>query len=401
VFFELKKKDGRGNNSTNRKWDRINFGFVRSIFFRGQKSRARAIVLFRRKGKGCNIHCFGVPLMNPISQEEWNGFSCPNCENETFFDDHVSGSIICRECGVIVAGKMIDPGAEWRIYDNWDHYVRIRVGAPPSYTLADKGLCTIIDRRNEDAFGKKISPSRHELMVRLRYWQTRMQFFTSTERSILKAMTELDRLSALLGISKPTKESAAIIYRRIKQLNLTRSRSIQTLMAAALYIACRCRGHCSWTLDEFARCGNLEKNELGRCYRVICKAITVHVPEISPEELIARLASSLQIEILPQQFAINILSQAKRRGMIGGKNPAGLAAAALYIACLMHRIRISQNLIATSAHVTEVTVRNRYKELVAVLHLNLKSNFDLKLAIRGKLTNSSLGMKINNANPPN
>jgi transcription initiation factor TFIIB len=323
--------------------------------------------------------------MNPISLEEWNGFSCPDCENGTFFDDHISGSIICRECGVIVAGKMIDPGAEWRIYDNRDHYLRIRVGAPPSYTLANKGLCTIIDRRNEDAFGKKISPSRLGLMARLRFWQTRMQFFTSTERSLLKAMTELDRLSALLGIAKPTKESAAILYRRIQQLNLTRSRSIQNLMAAALYIACR-RVHCSWTLDEFARCGNLEKSELGRCYRVISKAITLHVPEISPEGLIARLASSLQIDFLPQQSAMNVLRQAKRRGILGGKNPAGLAAAALYIACLMHQIRISQNQIATSAHVTEVTVRNRYKELVAALHLNLRPNYYTKSAIREKST---------------
>jgi len=49
----------------------------------------------------------------------------------------------------------------------------------------------------------------------------------------------------------------------------------------------------------------------------------------------------------------------------------GLAAAALYIACLQSDEKKTQKDIAEAAGVTEVTVRNRYKTLKKQLNLKL------------------------------
>ena len=55
-----------------------------------------------------------------------------------------------------------------------------------------------------------------------------------------------------------------------------------------------------------------------------------------------------------------------------GKDPSGMAGAALYIACLECGERVTQKKIAEAAGVTEVTIRNRYKSLVK--DMNLKIN---------------------------
>ena len=53
------------------------------------------------------------------------------------------------------------------------------------------------------------------------------------------------------------------------------------------------------------------------------------------------------------------------------KDPMGLAAASLYIACLQNNEKKTQKDIAEAAGVTEVTVRNRYKSLKRVLNITL------------------------------
>ena len=55
--------------------------------------------------------------------------------------------------------------------------------------------------------------------------------------------------------------------------------------------------------------------------------------------------------------------------MTAGKDPTGLAAAAIYIAGIIEGERRTQREIAETATVTEVTVRNRYKELVRKLEI--------------------------------
>jgi transcription initiation factor TFIIB len=57
--------------------------------------------------------------------------------------------------------------------------------------------------------------------------------------------------------------------------------------------------------------------------------------------------------------------------LTSGRGPAGIAAAATYIASLLTDERRTQGEIAKGAHVTEVTIRNRYKELTQRLNIEL------------------------------
>ena len=296
---------------------------------------------------------------------------CPECRSESIFKDSLRGELICTDCGLILESNTIDPRAEWRAFDSRDYEKRSRVGAPITLTLHDKGLSTIIDWRDRDAFGNKLSPAKRAQAYRLRKWQIRMRIHSAVDRNLAFAMSELDRLASQLGIQKNLKETSALIYRKTVSKNLIRGRSIEAMMAASIYTACRLR-QVPRTLDEFAKNSRIEKRELGKSYRLILRQLNLKITSISPNRFVARFANDLQVSQRSQLKAMKILNVARRIGITSGKDPSGLAAASIYVAVLSNGEKKTQKEIARVANITEVTVRNRYKELVGKLNLRIE-----------------------------
>lgn len=244
------------------------------------------------------------------------------------------------------------------------------MGAPSTLTLHDKGLSTIIDWRDRDAMGKKLSPQKRAEAYRLRKWQIRMRVHSSLDRNLAYAMNELDRISSQLGVQKTIKETAAIIYRRSIEKKLIRGRSIEAMITASMYTACRL-SKIPRTLDEFAINSRINKRDLGRCFRLILRELQLNIPIPRPISFVSRFANELKISGQSQQIAIDILERAKKIGITAGKDPTGLAAASLYVATLANGEKKTQREIARVANITEVTIRNRYKEFIKCLNLNL------------------------------
>jgi transcription initiation factor TFIIB len=84
-----------------------------------------------------------------------------------------------------------------------------------------------------------------------------------------------------------------------------------------------------------------------------------------------RLSSDLLLEGKTVKKATEIIKRAEERLVTIGKDPGGIAAAALYIAGILEEDRRTQREIAKAARVTEVTIRNRYKDLVRSLGISL------------------------------
>ena len=181
-------------------------------------------------------------------------------------------------------------------------------------------------------------------------------------------MSELDRLTSQLGVPRPVKEAAAILYRRAIEHHLIRGRSIEAMIAACVYAACRLR-QVPRTLDEIAHHSRINRKELGRCYRLLLRELEVRIPIASPTDFIPRFAQALELSGDVQRNAAEIVETARAKGITAGKDPTGLAAASLYIASIQEGERRTQREIAEISRVTEVTVRNRYKELVHELGL--------------------------------
>ncbi len=312
------------------------------------------------KKKDAGINSSSIPL------------KCPECKSASIVDDITRGECVCGDCGLVLSDHRIDTGAEWRAFSSEESDARSRVGSPVRYTIHDKGLSTVIDWRDRDISGKKLSPNRRSEIYRLRRWQIRSRVHSSMDRNLAQAMSELERLSSQLGIPGPTRELAALLYRKAIVRKLVRGRSIEAMVAATLYAACRIRQK-PRPLDEVADSSRVDRKKLGQCYRLLLRSLAIKIPLSSPIDYISRFASELTLSSPVQLRTMEILRQSKTMGLTIGRDPLGLAAAAIYIASIMLDERRTQREIAEVARVTEVTVRNRYKEIVRKLGIDSMS----------------------------
>jgi len=288
---------------------------------------------------------------------------CPECSSVNLTINRERGEVACRDCGLVIEEKMVDFGQEWTEGDSADAEKKRRTGAPMTYTQYDRGLGTEIGQRGDlFSMGQK---SRNKFM-RLRKWQYRIS--TAIERNLKLALSELKRVSSYLRLPASVEEEAARIYTLAVQRGLVRGRSMESVAAGALYAACR-RHEVPRTLDELSEASNIDKKEIGRTYRFITRELGISILPSNPVDYISRFASALKLSPEAQSRAIKVLEQAQKKELTSGRGPTGIAAAALYVSALLHNERRTQREVADVAGVTEVTIRNRYKELLEKLGL--------------------------------
>ena len=282
---------------------------------------------------------------------------CPSCTKRKMVTDENTGELICASCGFVVNDKMADPGAEWRTFSN-ESSSRTRVGAGTSITMHDMGLSTIIGPANKDSTGKPLSASMRSSIERLRTWDSRTQAHSSADRNLRQALNEMDKLKDKLAISDAVIEKAAYIYRKAMEKKLVRGRSIHGLVAACIYAACR-NTETPRTLDDVAKGINIRRKDVARCYRLIFRELEMKMPVVDPIKVVSRIASIAGLSEKAKRIAVSILKKAIELRISAGKDPMGIAAAALYLASISLGESKSQKEISIASGVTEVTIRNR------------------------------------------
>lgn len=297
-------------------------------------------------------------------------YKCPSCGSTSVVRDYQRGSAVCGNCGRVIKDDIKDRGPEWRAFSQEQREQRSRGGAPMTYTIHDKGLSTKIDWRNRDGRGKSLSPKRRSQIYRLRKWQRRARVSNADERNLAYALSELDRMSSRLGLPKNVRETASVIYRGAVDEHLIRGRSIEGVSSAALYAGCR-KCQVPRTLEEISEASRVDKKEISRSYRFISRELDIHLEPTNPVSYVSRFGSELGISGEARTKAIELIKKAQEERLTSGRGPTGIAAAAIYIASIMAGERRTQREVAEVAHVTEVTVRNRYKELAEKLDLDV------------------------------
>ena len=296
--------------------------------------------------------------------------TCPECHSTRLMRDYENAELVCMNCGFVLAAKIADRGPEWRAFDDEQRAKRTRVGAPLTYTIHDKGLSTMIDWHDRDVYGKSLSPGQKAQVYRLRKWQRRIRVSDATERNLAFALSEITKIANNLNLPKSILETASVIYRKAVKERLIRGRSIQGVTAAAIYLACRQCG-LARTLEEIAQASSVNKKEVGRSYRFLIKELNYSIPPLKPSQYITKFSNQLTMQGKVEEIAHKILGAAKELKLTSGRGPTGIAAAASYIASVLTGERKTQREIAEIAQVTEVTIRNRYKELVERLMFHM------------------------------
>jgi transcription initiation factor TFIIB len=290
---------------------------------------------------------------------------CPDCGSTKLYYDDQKGEVICNDCGLVVEEKIVDTSQEMQGSFEGEEK-KGRGGAPLSEQKFDKGLITNVGEIS-DIYKLKTEDTRK--FLRLKKWQERVS--TSIERNLRLAMSELRRVASFLNLPPVVRDEASRIYNYVLQRGLVRGRSMESVIAACIYSACRSY-NIPRTLDEISNASDVERKEIGRTYRFIVRKMGIKSTPSSPKDYVSRFASVLHLSPKTQNEALRILKRAESSELTSGRGPAGIAAAALYVAALLNDEKKTQREVADIAGITEVTIRNRYKELLDKLDLEDK-----------------------------
>jgi transcription initiation factor TFIIB len=182
----------------------------------------------------------------------------------------------------------------------------------------------------------------------------------------VKAFGQLNRLKEKLGLSDTIVEKAAYIYRKVQERGLIKGRTIDSMLAAAVYSACR-EMETPITIKDIAAKSNLKRKDIARSYRTLVFELDIRIPAVNPMKCIARVANRLSVSEKTKYQAMNIMKEVVNKKISAGKEPTGLAATVLYASSINTQETIPQRHIADASGVTEVTIRNRFKDLKRLL----------------------------------
>jgi transcription initiation factor TFIIB len=288
---------------------------------------------------------------------------CNMCNSGRLVTDIKSAEVICESCGLVSPDKAIENPAIWMTFesDNGSNN-RQRGGLPNSIEFHDIGLSTIIGSQNKDSTGHTLNTYVNSSIQRLRTWDAKSRSNISGHRNLMQAFNELSRLKDKLCLTNAIVKKAAYIRRKAEEKQMIRGRSISAILAAAIYIACR-ELRAPKSLREMTEISQVKSKAIRHCYMLLARELDVNVPLIVPSKYVAMIANKARISEKTKRIALTMMKEITKNEISARKNPVALAAIVLYLSCLASNENQTQVNIAAAARITEVTIRNRVKDL--------------------------------------
>ncbi len=295
--------------------------------------------------------------METISDLNVSSEICPECEGNIISLNQI-GEVVCSQCGLVITERSVDVShSDKRAYTSQEKKQREHTGAPISSLLPDMGLTTVINKKD----------IKDPDLKRAVKWNTRI---TWEKRNLLIATTELKRICSNLNLPNHIKFEAIKLYKEAFKKKLLRGRSINSMIAASIYLAIRLK-KIPRTLQEILEESAENEKDIRRCYRVLIRELNIKSPNIDPSALIPTYIANLKLNHEIEETATKIVNTFSAKFSTSGKDPKGIVAGALYLACKIKGLELTQKQIADVVGVTEVTLRSRFKELSTKLKIKV------------------------------
>jgi len=302
--------------------------------------------------------------------------SCPECQS-SLVDDVQNGEIICSGCGVVVADQMVDHGPETVSSNLEDRMKLARATGQTTYSQHDLGITTEISISTKDFSGKTINREVANQMNNLRKWQQRVRVSSPRERRLPNVLSKMGETCDDLNLSRNVLETASMIYRNLDGHIDVKGKSVASITAATIYMACKqcdvvrsleeiCKGIC--TPKDVK-----SKTKLAAKYyrTMVMEMGQLSAPVVTMDKYISKIANMTQTEVRVERLALEIAEKTKDSSIADGKAPNGIAAAYLYVASVLLGQNVLQRDVSSIAGVTEVTIRNRCKEILTYYKLKI------------------------------
>ena len=303
--------------------------------------------------------------MNTIEIEK----CCPECES-TLVDDVQNGERICSGCGVVVAEQMADYGPEARSSSLEEKMKLARATGQTTYSQHDLGIATEISISTKDYSGKSINSDVANQMNNLRKWQQRIRVSSPRERRLSNVLAKIGDTCKVLNLSKNVLETSSMVYRNLDGKMDVKGKSVASITAATIFMACKqcdvvrslneiCAGIC--TVKDLKA-----KTKLAaKYYRTMVMELgATSTPVVTMDKYISKIANLSKTDVRVERLALEIFEKTRNKNLADGKAPNGIAAAYLYVASILLGQNVLQRDVSSVAGVTEVTIRNRCKEIL-------------------------------------
>ena len=307
---------------------------------------------------------------------------CPECQSALIDDIH-NGEKICSGCGLVAMEQMSDYGPESRVTNLEEKMKLARATGQTTYSQHDLGIRTEIAIGTKDFSGKTINSEVANQMYNLRKWQTRIRVASPRERRLVNILSKIGETCQALSLSRNVIETASMIYRNFEGQFEAKGKSVACMSAATIYMACK---QCDVvrSLDEICKATGSSKDEkmnvklTAKYYRMLVMELgSQTAPVVTLDKYISKIANLAKLEVRVERLAAEIAEKTQDHSLADGKAPNGLAAAYLYIASTLLGQSILQRDVSSIAGITEVTIRNRCKEILTV--------FKMKITLRPSL----------------
>jgi len=287
---------------------------------------------------------------------------CSKCGENTIITEYLGegekGEEYCnnKKCGAVVKKQLIDSATD----ETKTNGSGGRTG-PPENIMLQGG--TMIAKGNTDAKGQKIKGKAAASASKSRRLDEQSK--SKGRKTINKGNDEITRLCDELKINDDIKYRGAVIFRKFFDQKMLAGRDTLVFAASCVYAACRESGQ-NRTIKDFMKHCNCERKQFMKFFRLIKETEDLKTKNMSPKEFIVPITSRTDYPISPiiERLAMDVVDQLNEKA---GKDPVGLAAAALsYVCRLKNRKYPTLRNIALAANVNEVTVRNRIKDIEKV-----------------------------------
>ena len=301
---------------------------------------------------------------------------CPECQSALIDDIH-NGEKICSGCGLVAMEQMSDYGPESRVTNLEEKMKLARASGQTTYSQHDLGIRTEIAIGTKDFSGKTINSEVANQMYNLRKWQTRIRVSSPRERRLANILSKIGETCQVLALSRNVIESASMIYRNFEGQFEAKGKSVACMSAATIYMACK---QCDVirSLDEICKSTGSSKDEkmnvklTAKYYRMLVMELgSKTAPVVTLDKYISKIANLAKLEVRVERLAAEIAEKTQDHNLADGKAPNGLAAAYLYIASTLLGQSILQRDVSSIAGITEVTIRNRCKEILTLYKMKI------------------------------
>ena len=295
---------------------------------------------------------------------------CPECQS-TIIDDVHNGERICSSCGIVVAEQMADFGPETKGVSLEDKMRLARATGQTTLSQHDMGITTEISSQNTDYSGKKIDSTTSNQMQRLEKWQKRVRVTSPRERRLTNVLGKISETCENCNLPKNVVETASMIYRGLDGKNIeVKGKSVVSITVAVVYMACK-NCHIVRSLDDICKtvCTpkdvNAKTKLAAKYYRnLVLDMGTVTTPIVTMDKYISKIANLTKTDVKVERLALEIAEKTQDQSIINGKAPNGIASAYLYVSSILIGQNILQRDVSSVSGVTEVTIRNRVKEIL-------------------------------------